>query len=127
VYNGEYTKALIHVVIFGGLIAALSSDLPGEYDAFLGIALSCFYLYMPIEAYRVARARQSGAPEPTAVVESGAAGPRPVGAFVLIVLGIVFLLANFGLLQRDWIAKAWPVGFIAIGVWILVDRLRGSS
>ena len=127
VYNGEYAKALIHVVIFGGLIAALSSDLPGEYDAFLGIALGCFYFYMPIEAYRVARARQSGASEPLSVVGSGAAGPKPVGAFVLIILGVVFLLANFGLLQRDWIARAWPVGFIALGVWILVDRLRGNS
>ena len=57
VYNGEYIKALIHVLIFGGLIALLSSDLPGGYDAFFGIALGCFYFYMPIEAYRTAKAQ----------------------------------------------------------------------
>ncbi|MFZ0618535.1 MAG: hypothetical protein WAM01_07590, partial [Candidatus Acidiferrales bacterium] len=41
VYNGEYVKALIHVLVFGGLIAALSSDLPGAaYYALFGIALA---------------------------------------------------------------------------------------
>jgi len=130
VYNGEYVKALIHVAIFGGLIAALSSDLSSGYEAFFGIVLSCFYLYMPMEAYRVARAHRSGAPEPipTAPISEGALAIRtPVAAVVLILLGVLFLLANLGLLQREWFAKAWPVGLIVLGVWILVDRLRGNS
>ena len=55
VYNGEYIKGLIHVLIFGGLIALLNSDLSGGYDAFFGIALGCFYFYMPVEAYRTAK------------------------------------------------------------------------
>ena len=59
VYNGEYVKALIHVVIFGGIIALLNTDLSGATCAFLGIGLGCFYLYMPIEAYRIAKARQA--------------------------------------------------------------------
>jgi hypothetical protein len=130
VYNGEYVKALIHVVIFGGLIAALSSDLSSGYEAFLGIALSCFYLYMPIEAHRVAKTHRAGAPEPIPAVpiaDGGLAVRTPVGAIVLIILGVLFLLGNFGLLQREWFAKAWPVGLIVLGVWILVDRLRGNS
>ena len=125
VYNGEYIKALIHLVVFAGIIAALSSDLPAGYDAFLGIALGCFYFYMPIEAYRVAKARQLGAPQAAGL----AANPsqRPIGAIVLIALGVLFLLGNFGLLQKEWLMKGWPIGLIALGVWILVDRMKGSS
>ena len=125
VYNGQYMKALIHVLIFGGLIALLSSDLPGGYDAFFGIALACFYFYMPIEAYHVAKARQSGQPQPPDLVQDQAR--KPTGAIVLIVLGVLFLLANFHLLERDWFSKAWPAGLIVLGVWILTDRMRKTS
>jgi hypothetical protein len=122
VYNGEYMKALIHVAVFGGIIAALSSDLPGELDAFLGIALGCFYFYMPIEAYRTAKARQLGQPQPPDLVQ--VEGRKPIGAIILIGLGVLFLLANFHLLERDWFSKAWPVGLIVLGGWILMDRMR---
>ena len=122
VYNGEYMKALIHVAVFGGIIAALSSDLPGELDAFLGIALGCFYFYMPIEAYRTAKARQLGQPQPPDLVQ--VEGRKPIGAIILIGLGVLFLLANFHLLEREWFSKAWPVGLIVLGGWILMDRMR---
>ena len=123
VYNGEYVKALVHVAIFGGIIALLNTNLPDAYDAFLGIALGCFYFYMPIEAYRMAKARQLGEPEPQDLVY--ARGRKPMGAIVLIVLGVLFLLANFGLLRTEWLTKGWPIGLIAIGVWILADRMKG--
>jgi len=125
VYNGEYVKALIHVAVFGGIIAALSSDLPGEVDAFLGIALGCFYFYMPIEAYRVAKARELGQPQPPDLMQSE--GQKPIGAIILIGLGVLSLLANFHLLARDWFSKAWPVGLILLGAWILMDRMRKTS
>ncbi|MGH9713030.1 MAG: B-box zinc finger protein [Candidatus Acidiferrales bacterium] len=130
VYNGEYVKALIHVLIFGGLIASLSSDVNGEYKVFIAIALGCFYCYMPVDAYRVANARRTGRPE-----EAGPLGETPVmgrsgapiGAFVLIFLGVMFLLANFGLLNEDWLAKAWPLGLIGIGVWTLWQRMSRKN
>jgi hypothetical protein len=125
VYNGEYIKALIHVIIFGGIIALLSTDLPDSYDAFLGIALGCFYCYMPIDAYRVAKARRLGQPQPPDLMQSE--GKRPIGAIALIGLGIVFLLANFGWLQKEWFSKTWPIVLIALGIWILLDRMRKNA
>ena len=125
VYNGEYVKALIQVLVFGGLIAGVSSDMPSGYIAFLGIALGCFYCYMPIDSYRVAKARQLGQAEPGTIVETK--GTRPIGAFVLILLGVLFLLSNFGLLQADWFEKAWPIGLIALGGWIIWDRTRRNA
>jgi hypothetical protein len=128
VYNGEYVKALIHVLIFGGLVAAQSSDVSGSYHAFLGIALACFYLYMPIEAYRVAKARQEGGTPPVFPEQlTSSASRRPVGAIILVAVGIFLLLANLDLLQWDWLGKVWPLGLIALGVWLLADRMRRSS
>jgi hypothetical protein len=126
VYNGEYMKALIHVLIFAGLIAALSSDPPDSVAAFLGIALACFYFYMPIEAYRTARARRDGLPEPANFIDGGAAR-KPIGAFILIGIGALLLLGNFGVLQQEWLRKTWPVVLILIGGFILWDRLKKNS
>lgn len=128
VYNGEYVKALIHVLVFGGLIAAQTTDVSAGYHAFLGIALGCFYFYMPIEAYRVAKARQTGGAASTAesaLIE--AAGGRPTGAIILIALGMFLLLANLGLFEWEWLGKAWPLGLIVLGVWLLRSRLKKSS
>jgi TM2 domain-containing membrane protein YozV len=125
VYNGEYVKALIQVLIFGGIIVGLASDISTGYIVFLSIALGCFYLYMPIDSYRVARARRMGEPDPGILPESSTG--RPVGAIVLIVLGILFLMANFGILQEDWFSKAWPLGLIALGIWLVWDRMNANS
>ncbi len=124
VYNGEYIKALIHVLIFGGLIAMQSRDISSSYHAFLGIALACFYFYMPIEAYRTARARQGLHDTPRALDE--APGQRPVGALILIALGVFLLLANLGLLDWDWLAKGWPVALVGLGIWMLLERSKGQ-
>jgi hypothetical protein len=125
VYNGQYMKALLHVLIFAGLVAALSSDPPEAYEAFLGIALGCFYFYMPVEAYRTAKARRDGQPEPANLIE----GPdrKPIGAVVLIAIGVLVLLGNFGVLQHEWFSKSWPVLLILVGAWLLRDRLRQNS
>ncbi len=126
VYNGEYVKALIQVLIFGGLIAGVSSDMSSGYIAFLSIALGCFYCYMPIDAYRVAKARRAGQAEPEPLVE--ARGARPIGAFLLILIGVLFLLSEFSaLLQTDWFEKAWPIGLIALGGWLIWDRTRRNA
>ncbi|MGA8145626.1 MAG: B-box zinc finger protein [Candidatus Acidiferrales bacterium] len=125
VYNGEYVKGLVQVLVFGGLIALISSDIPGSYVAFLSIALACFYCYMPIDAYRVAKAHRMGQAEPGELV--GGKSGRPIGAFLLILIGVLFLLSNFGLLQTDWIEKAWPIGLIGLGGWLVWDRMGKNA
>jgi hypothetical protein len=130
VYNGEYIKALIHVFVFAGLIAAQSSDVSAGYHAFLGIALGCFYFYMPIDAYHVAKARLTGAPLPASFGDTAGApaGDRkPVGAIVLIALGVFFLFGSLGLLNWDWFGKLWPLGLIALGAWLLADRFKKNA
>lgn len=123
VYNGEYIKALIHVIVFASLIAALASDAPDAFKAFVAILLAAFYCYMPVDAHRVAQARSTGQAAPPDLIHGP--GTKPIGAFVLIGLGVLLLLANFGLLETEWFAKAWPIGLVALGVWLLWDQLKG--
>jgi hypothetical protein len=76
---------------------------------------------MAVDAYRVAKARYNGAP----VAEPAPAGRLPIGALVLVGLGILALLGNFGLIRGEVIDRGWPLILIAIGVWLLVKRGYG--
>lgn len=125
VYNGEYVKALIHVLLFAGLIAVMASDPNSSTLAFVIVAFIALCFYMPVDAYRVARARRMGEPEPGLLTERG--NRRPVGAIVLIVIGVLILLRNFDVFDLDWLQKAWPVGVIALGVWLVWARVKEAS
>ena len=39
----------------------------------------------------------------------GGESRKPIGALILIGIGVLILLGNFGLLQQEWLRKAWPV------------------
>jgi TM2 domain-containing membrane protein YozV len=52
------------------------------------------------------------------------AGNEPVGAIVLIVLGVALLLGTIGHLQ---VGKLWPLFLIGIGLWIAYKRLSAGS
>lgn len=58
-------------------------------------------------------------------------GPRsgavPTGALILIGIGVLFLLANLGVLSFRWTADFWPVILIVIGVWLVLRRLSGTQ
>ena len=127
VYNGEYVKALIHVCIFGGIIAALNSDIPGGYTGFFVVALICFYLYMPIDSFRVAKARETGQPAPDIVPLVATDGRVPIGPAILIGLGVLLLFANLGLFRWFWFGRLWPIILIALGAWILFGRARQTT
>ncbi len=57
-YNGQFFKALIHVVIFAVLIS-----ITDHYGIF-GIFIGAWVLYQSFEAYHTARARRDGQPLP---------------------------------------------------------------
>ena len=51
---------------------------------------------------------------------------HPVGAIVLIVIGMVLLLQTLGVLEAEWIGRAWPLAIIGIGAWLLYRRTRDT-
>lgn len=205
-YNGQFIKALVHVLIFAVLVSL------SHADGVFGLFVAAWVFYQIFDAYQTARARRDGLPLPnpfglndlgphlgftapypppappasaTAAgaaqgvegggansaaggnVPAGATGPEaaanaaefgaaaastgpafpnyaapnpappfaapppmpagshaPIGAIVLIVVGIFLLLETLGLVHAFWLGRLWPLLFIVLGVWLAV---RGRS
>lgn len=197
-YNGQFFKALIHVVIFAVLIS-----IAHHYGIF-GIFIAAWVLYQSFEAFHTAKARRDGQPlpDPLGLNEVGnwlnlggrphdpgqanpgfggtgpagtgqyAAGPyqapyqapyqqrtpyqepfappvagfadpgappappvpplhwkrkEPIGAVVLIGLGLLFLLGQLDIFNGRLLEFTWPLLLIGIGVWLIVRRLGDSQ
>lgn len=127
VYTGQYAKGLAHLAIFGLLIAGVaSSDHAGSQvlGPVCGIGIAFFYIYQIVDAVRSARALQAGqpAPDPYGLAATFGAGTKietsrvPVGAIVLILLGVLFLLSTMGI--EFGLDRFWPVILIVVGSWL---------
>ncbi len=126
IYNGQIVKAIVQVLLFGSLIA-LSNRVPGPMDTIFGLGAAAFFFYMVIDSYQTARAKAFGQP----VQEWFGLGEMkmnaPIGAAVLIGIGVLFLLDNFGVHVFQHIGKFWPVLLIAVGVMLLQKRMSGGG
>ena len=52
---------------------------------------------------------------------------EPIGAIVLIALGLLFLLGQMNLFNGRLMEYAWPLLLIGLGVWLIVRRLGESQ
>lgn len=191
-YNGQFFKALIHVVIFAVLIS-----ITDHYGIF-GLFIAAWVLYQSFEAYHTAKARRDGQPLPDplglnevgswlnlggrapyppqpgagqapaaggyqqpyagqgqpeyqqATYQGGYAPPvpdfaepfapppppvpplywkrkEPIGAVVLIALGVLFLLGQLDFFNGRLFEFTWPVLLIGLGIWLIVRRLGDSQ
>jgi hypothetical protein len=121
IYNGEYNKALIHIVLFAAMIVGLSSDLGGGADTALALLLAGFIFYMAFDSMRTAKAKQLG--EVTVDPLESWSKERPIGPIILIGIGVLFLLNNFAWFPFYRIERFWPVILIAVGVLMFRNRL----
>jgi len=122
VYNGQYVKGILHVVIWGTLMSINVSETTGDLRGLFIPLLVLFWLYMPIEAYRTARLLERGQPVNEfsgllAVFQTSR--PSPAGGVVLIVLGVLFLLHTLGYWRLGDLIRFWPVLLIGLGVYML--------
>ena len=204
-YNGQFIKGLVHVVIFAILVSA--AHLYGIF----GIFIAAWIIYQSFEAYHTAKARRDGMPlpdplglnevgnwlnpgargqypAPPGMGPTGQAGPsqatgeagpgsctrrelsdtvcatavsagsyqsalsgrpltgpvasdsarapvppagwrrkEPIGAIVLIGLGLLFLLGQLDIFSGRMVEFTWPVLLIGLGVWLIVRRLGESQ
>lgn len=130
IYNGQYAKGLVHVLILGMLISINNSDSVGELGPLFGLLTAVFWFYMAFEAYHTARKRRAGevVDEFSSLVQiKSEGGGFPVLPVALISLGVVFLLNNLGVLRLRFIMQYWPVMLILAGGWMLYTRLNGNT
>jgi Domain of unknown function (DUF5668) len=125
IYNGQYAKGLIHVLIVGLTISVLSNGSAHGLEPLVALLLSGFWFYMAFEAYHTARRRQLGQPvdEFSSLIPSRSGSRFPVAPVVLIALGVVFLLENLDLLDFSRALRYWPVALIILGAYMLYARM----
>jgi hypothetical protein len=125
IYNSQYAKAIVHVVVFGILIS-LTHYGP---EPIMGLLVMIWYFYMPFEAYHTAKKRQLGQPVDEFSSIFPMQAPRtgvPIGPIALILLGVLFLLNTMDVLRWETVARWWPVALIAVGAYMLYCRLTGN-
>jgi TM2 domain-containing membrane protein YozV len=49
---------------------------------------------------------------------------HPIGAVILIGIGLLLLLHTLGVFEDEWIGRAWPLILIGVGFWLLYSRTR---
>jgi TM2 domain-containing membrane protein YozV len=187
-YNGQFFKGFIHVIVFAVLISITSS-----VNGIFGIFIAAWIFYQSFEAFHTAKALRDGqpVPDPFGLNEVGnwlnlgqrpqnpgqpgavptpaastnqppyaaqapgpyAPGPyqapfvpppagfpdpnaplpvywrrrEPIGAIVLIALGLLFLLAQLDVFHGQLLKFTWPLVLIALGVWLFVRRIGDSQ
>lgn len=126
-YLGQYLKGLVYILIFAGLVSMQGS---GRMQPFLGLCLAGFYIFQIIDAVQAAGAfnrRLAAGPgaEPPAPAEA-LNGDLKTGSIFwglfLLGLGVLFLLANFDVIDYGSIWKFWPVLIIVIGVKLVFEH-----
>jgi hypothetical protein len=128
VYTGQYAKGLAHLAIFALLIAGASASDSGHSEALgviCGLGIAFFYVYQIIDSVRSAKAIQMAQPipDPFGLAATFSGGTKietskiPMGAVVLILLGVLFLLHTLGLMEYG-IDRFWPLILIGLGSWL---------
>jgi hypothetical protein len=129
IYNGQYGKGVLHVVVLGLLISILNSNAAGDLEVMFGFMIPFWFLYMALEAYHTAKKRAMGEPvdELSGLLQiSRQPGRVPVGPVILVVLGVVFLLNTLGKLRLAEILRFWPVVLIVAGLYLLFARMSAG-
>ena len=123
IYNGEFVKAAVHVLIFGILISLSATGLP-----LFGLLIAAFYFYMPFEAYYTAKKRKlrtEGIELETPIDRlhqqlGGIEEKELWGGIALIVIGGLFLLGNLNIFNVARMGRLlWPLFLIGLGLWRL--------
>ncbi len=60
IYNAQYAKGLVHVVIWGLLVSIVSSDAAGGMEPLFGMLIAVWIFYMAFEAYHTRQETRHG-------------------------------------------------------------------
>jgi Domain of unknown function (DUF5668)/B-box zinc finger len=128
--NGQYAKGLIHAVIFGLLVSAAATTHLMPVDIICGIMIAAWVFYMAFESFHTALRRRRGLPveEFSSIFEIRSSHNRmPLGAILLVVIGFILLLQTTDIISMEVFARYWPVGLIALGIYLLYMRVHPAE
>ena len=103
----------------------LSPDRESVLPPLIRLAITVVLCRAPLSG-RLSEARLPGSiPYPPAPEPQG--HRHPLGAIVLIGIGLLLLLHTLGVFEEEWIGRAWPLIIIGVGAWLLYRRTPRSA
>lgn len=131
-YNNQKMKALIHLIVFAGLVTIQSSE---EGQPFAGIILAGFYFYQIFDAIQTSKSinRRSALGEECCEEEGIEEFPEAIKTgsifwgIILMALGGILILANFDVISYDSIFDFWPLVVILIGLKLVLDHFSRAK
>jgi len=122
IYNGNIVKGITYMLIFAVLIVL--TDNAHEADGVVfGLMIAGFFIYQIIDSYN-----EAGKINQNVLVEANPSSNKEdlslFSAITVLVIGIVFQLANFDLLTYRQVTRLWPLVLIIIGIKIVYDYFK---
>lgn len=126
IYNAEYFKAALHLIIFATLVT-FADDTGRAGETIFGFLAFGFYVYMPFEAFYTAKKRKLAREGINLITpfdqlndQLGLHGNMELwGGITLVVLGTLFLLDNFGILSLNEVKRLWPLLLVLVGFFLI--------
>ena len=123
--NGDYFKAFLQVLVFGSLVSLSGSSETGDLGPVFGILTAAAYLYMPFDAYHVAKKRTLALQGITVVTPlEKMKFPELWAGSLSILVGGIFLVNQFVSGTLRFVLRGWPLVLIGIGVYNLNRHFR---
>ena len=122
IYNGNFLKGITYMLIFAVLIV-LTNNANDPDSVVFGLMIAGFYIFQIIDSYNEAGRIN----EKIFAGENPAAGKEDLSLFsaiVVLVIGIVFQLANFDLITYRQVTRLWPLVLIAFGIKIVFNYFK---
>jgi hypothetical protein len=122
VYNGNFLKGLTYMLLFAVLIVLTSNA--HEPDAVVfGLMIAGFYIFQIIDSYNDASKINQNV-----LFEENPAGSKEdlslFSAIVVLLIGIVFQMANFDMLTYRQVTRLWPLVLVAFGIKIVFNYFK---
>lgn len=132
IYVGYYQRGLTFALVVAGIITSLASGLLEGLEPMLGIGIGFTYLLNIIDANRLANLYNQavqglGATELPDKFTLPEERGSMAGGVVLVVLGGLLLLNRLFDISLDWIADWWPLGVVALGIWLILKARKGRE
>lgn len=124
VYNGLYLRGLVQFLICGTLVNML--DHGGS--PFLGMSLAFFWAFNILDAYRQAMLINYGYAQDLGLTDlpqrprAGQGGL--VAGIILSFLGTIAFVDQYLDIDIRWLYDLWPLGIVAVGLWLIVASIR---
>jgi len=128
IYNRQYAKGIVHVIILAMLFMAADNGPNGMAPLFV-LSIMGFWFYMAFEAFHTAQNRRRGiaVDEFSSLMPTEGGSRFPIVPILLIAFGSVFLLDTLEIFELRRLMRFWPVLMIALGIYLLYARMKNGG